>query len=245
MTPAFAIGVRDPVLDADLAALRIRLDATRPPPQPDASPAPVTLARDAIGLLLRADLAGGPVTVRAVTARGRVKLQRATSLLARAVGPPSDGAVVDATAGLGRDTFELAVLGYRVLACEQHPVLAFLLRDAVARAALAVEVHEGDAAELLQNYAAQSLAAVYLDPMFPARSKSAQVKKEAQVLQLLVGAAGATQPLFAAAWRAARRVVVKRPLRAPPLAAGSTFTVTGRAVRFDVYATLNRAPPSA
>lgn len=177
----------------------------------------------------------------------RVGLTRRTSLLARAVGGDRGALVIDTTAGLGRDAHELFSLGYRVLACERHPVLAAMLREAQADAA--VEVREGDAARLLHDWPRSDAPhAIYLDPMFPPRGKSAQVKKEARLLQRLLHdglpADRDIGAVFAAAWSRASRVVVKRPQHAPALAAGVNFAVAGRAVRCDVYLTLNRALPS-
>lgn len=51
--------------------------------------------------------------------------------LVRALGcKPSETRVLDATAGLGRDTLILAARGYRVVACERHPLLFALLSEA-------------------------------------------------------------------------------------------------------------------
>ena len=78
---------------------------------------------------------------------------------------------------------------------------------------------------------------VYLDPMFPERQKSARVKKEQQILQML--ATDATPPvqlLETALEVATRRVVVKRPRKAPCLTELSpSHCLTGKTVRYDVY----------
>ena len=79
---------------------------------------------------------------------------------------------------------------------------------------------------------------IYLDPMFPSRTKQASVGREAQILQ-----AFATpdhphndQLLTWALDTATRRVVVKRPIKASPLAGPlPTSAVKGKAVRFDIY----------
>lgn len=176
----------------------------------------------------------------------RAGLTHRTSLLARAIGGERGDLVIDATAGLGRDAHELACLGYRVVACERHAVLAAMLRE--AQADMAIALHEGDAACVLRAWPTDDPPhAVYLDPMFPPRGKSAQVKKEARLLQRLLhdrDAADDIGAVFAAAWPRATRLVVKRPHHAPPLAPGVSFTVQGRAIRCDVYLTLNRALPS-
>ncbi len=178
--------------------------------------------------------------------------------IARAVGfkPGADLRVVDLTAGLGEDAFVLAGLGARVTMVERHPVVAALLDDGLCRgrelahdAALAaalgrLELVQGEARDWLQGCVeAARPDVVYLDPMFPERNKNAQVRKEMQALQRIVGADGDADALLEPALAVARyRVVVKRPRQAPSLGGKApVFTVAGRATRFDVYA-LRRLP---
>lgn len=175
--------------------------------------------------------------------------------LARAVGLARPGReppfVVDATAGLGRDAALLVLLGCRVLAVERSELLFSLLEDARARAVrdptLGAAFEErlalvrGDACEVLSRLRGEGSApeVVYLDPMFPARTKSALVKKEMQVLKALHGAGTEDAPaLLQAAREAARaRVVVKRPKGAPPLGPGVSHRFDAGGVRFDLYLT--------
>ena len=53
---------------------------------------------------------------------------------ARWKGMPDDPIAVDATAGLGEDSFILAAAGFHVIMCEYNPVIAALLADALERA---------------------------------------------------------------------------------------------------------------
>ncbi len=73
--------------------------------------------------------------------------------------------------------------------------------------------------------------------MFPAREKSAAVKKKFQLLQRLEKPCDDEAALLGAA-RAARpkKVVVKRPAKGPALA-GSTpdYSISGKAIRYDCY----------
>lgn len=153
--------------------------------------------------------------------------------------------LIDATAGLGRDAFLLACHGFRVHMIEANPIVAALLADGLARARnlphlemslsrLGLTV--GDALHLLPNLAEQP-AVVYLDPMFPERSKTAKVKQNLRLLQLLEGNVSAPEPLLQAALATgARKVVVKRPVKGPWLAdLPPAYTLKGKAVRFDVY----------
>ena len=156
--------------------------------------------------------------------------------------------VIDATAGLGRDSFLLATLGCEVLMLERHPVVSALLQDGLRRykengdPAIAgrLSFHRGDITN--GAFSGQILTpaeVVYLDPMFPQRDKSAKVKKEMQMFKQMVGAdADSDALLHHAKPLATRRVVVKRPARAPFLAdASPTYSLTGRSSRFDIYQT--------
>ena len=84
---------------------------------------------------------------------------------------------------------------------------------------------------------------IYLDPMFPVRSKSAQVKKEMRIFHQLVGADPDSDSLLDAALSQARyRVVVKRPRIAPALAnTPPNYTLEGKSNRYDIY-TLQKLP---
>ncbi|MCI5207595.1 MAG: rRNA methyltransferase [Candidatus Electrothrix sp. ATG2] len=178
--------------------------------------------------------------------------QQKKELLLRAVGGKGGGIlkIIDATGGLGRDSFLLAAAGHQVRIFERQPVVAALLADGLERAAAHPETAEicqqmrlcgGDAVPALQamqrDGGGKGIDVVYLDPMFPERRKSALVKKELQLLQLLAETdATPTGLLEAALETVAHRVVVKRPLKAPFLTARSpSHSLAGKTVRFDVY----------
>jgi 16S rRNA (guanine1516-N2)-methyltransferase len=173
---------------------------------------------------------------------------RRTHPLARAVGRKQPlPRIVDATAGLGRDAYVLASLGYEVVAVERCAILHAMLANGLARAAAEIGGGSGaskrlrlvarDGRDYLRNLPREQLPdVVYMDPMFPSRGKAALVKKELQFLQRLLGAEADAESLFEVAMSVAtRRVVVKRPVKAPPLAAGPNYQVRGGRVRWDVY----------
>lgn len=164
--------------------------------------------------------------------------------LARAVGRKQPlPAIVDATAGLGRDAWVLASLGYEVVAVERSTILHALLANGLARATesgsevcqrLRLQLVAGDARDYLAR--TQPPDVVYMDPMFPKRTKSALVKKEMQFFHKLLGAEEDAGSLFEVARSVAkRRVVVKRPRKAPPLTGRPSYQVQGGRVRWDVY----------
>lgn len=175
-------------------------------------------------------------------AADRVRHER----LLKAMGgmPDEERTVLDFTAGLGRDALVLAQAGFRVVMFERSPVVHALLADGLRRLAASdpalaasLALHEGDVLE--REATLPEAFGVLLDPMFPERERKAAVKKELQWLQWLApvpDAAEEARLLTLARRHAGRRVVVKRALRAPALAGVEpSFTVAGRAARFDVY----------
>ncbi len=151
--------------------------------------------------------------------------------------------VLDACAGWGEDAWLMLGLGCCVQAIERHPIMAVLLEDTLMRAvegdpqlASRVTVTSADAITQMQAGTLERPDIVYLDPMFPTGRKTAP-KKKLRVIRELVGDDPDTTDLFEAAKQiAGRRVVVKRPPKAPFLA-GATPVVShrGKGVRYDVY----------
>jgi 16S rRNA (guanine1516-N2)-methyltransferase len=116
-----------------------------------------------------------------------------------------------------------------------------LLRDGLAtREAEArghVELVRADARRWLAGLAeADRPDVVFLDPMYPEKKK-ALAKREMQMLQQLLGgpASDDAELLEIARSIARRRVVVKRPPQAPPLAPAPHHVLETKLVRFDVY----------
>ncbi len=153
--------------------------------------------------------------------------------------------VVDATGGLGRDAFLLAAAGCKVDVFEQNHFIGALLADGLKRAALApqtarvcnrITLHIQNTVEHIGELCPPP-EVVYLDPMFPERDKSAKVKQNLRILRYIEGDQGEDRELFAAVWAIKpRKIVVKRPLKSAPLCEiRPTYTLKGKAVRFDVY----------
>lgn len=187
------------------------------------------------------DFAGGKVAHRRQFGGGR------NQPIAKAVGlkPGINPHIVDATAGLGRDSFLFASLGCRVTMVEQSPVIAALLEDGLQRGLADSEISEicqrmalinADSADYLQQRVEQP-DVIYLDPMYPHREKSALVKKEMRLFQLLLGEPADNSALLAAALNCAKkRVVVKRPKGAEALSEQKpTMTINSKNTRYDVY----------
>ena len=175
-------------------------------------------------------------------------------LLGRAVGVKAERKplIWDATAGLGRDAFVLADLGCHVTLNERIPVLAWLLSEAVNAASVSAYQQVREAAVRMtvitgdsRQTAVPPEAVLYLDPMFPERKKTAAVKKDAVMLQRLAGTTDDADQLWAWAWaQPVKRIVLKRPLRAPLLGPQRpSHTLSGKSVRFDVFVRQRHVDP--
>jgi 16S rRNA (guanine1516-N2)-methyltransferase len=198
-------------------------------------------------------------------------------LLLQAVAPKK-AVVYDMTAGWGQDSLQLALGGaQKVHMVERDPIVACLLQDALRRVNLIAQstitspwqeratklsqiltMQKGDSREtlkeLIQNGLDQSAEMpdiIYLDPMFPPRTKTAAVKKNMQILHVIadVGKNGNVKreeeeaELLHLACKAAQyRVVVKRPVNAAEVGNDSSaikpsHRVKGSINRWDIYVT--------
>ena len=162
---------------------------------------------------------------------------------------------IDCTAGLGQDSFLLAAAGFTVRMFERDETIAALLEDGLTRAgnnpmissvAKRMSLDHSDSLQYLESLAQSSEQApdvIYLDPMFPARQKSAAVKKKFQLLHVLEKPCDEAEEdaLIRAAFAAgSRKVVIKRPVKGGHLAGiKPSYSITGKAVRYDVL-----VPPS-
>lgn len=186
------------------------------------------------------------------------RLKRATlksEMLARACQANEYPTLIDATAGLGHDTLLLAKFGAKVTLVERHPILFTLLEYAYQKAksddflntvVSNITLVFADSAQYLKQQALEKkwVDVVYLDPMFPQRDqnsnkKQAQVKKQMQLLHLLLPCDGEMDlgdDLLSFAQRLAKRVIVKRPRHAVFLNNESPQNQwLGDACRFDGY----------
>ena len=154
--------------------------------------------------------------------------------------------VLDLTAGWGADSLTLARHGQRLTLLEQdaliHAILAYSLRSLAqdpAGAAIASRMSlENTAAEayLQKLDPARAFDCIYLDPMFPPHKSSAKPAAEMQLLQAMTGNREIETCFRLARAKARRRVVVKRPLKAPDLTGEKPDIVyREKSIRFDVY----------
>lgn len=181
-------------------------------------------------------------------------------MIAKAVGVKAGvyPRVLDATAGMGKDSFVLATLGCQLTLIERSPIVQLLLQDGLRRAQEFAQVQDPELLQVIERMHLltqdsraylESLTpeqfpdVIYLDPMFPERQKSADVKKEMAAFHSVVGKdedADALLPLALA--KVNYRVVVKRPRKAPFLnSQAPSYQLEGKSSRYDIY-TVKKLP---
>ncbi|WP_051640754.1 class I SAM-dependent methyltransferase [Thiomicrorhabdus sp. Milos-T2] len=162
--------------------------------------------------------------------------------------------ILDATAGMGGDSYVLASLGFKVCMVERSPVVAALINDALERAQSIKPELDPELQQSIENLSlinADSTTyllknqpvvdTIYMDPMYPEKKKKAAAKKEMQALQQLVGPDTDSENLLEAALKTAKfRVVVKRPKGADPVFCPlnkikPTSQISSPNTRYDIY----------
>jgi len=199
------------------------------------------LGNSKIGDDLKVDFVGGAVAHRLRFGGGRGQA------LAKAMGlrGGKTPTVVDATAGLGRDSFLLASLGAQVTMIERSPKMHSLLEDGMQRAKDEggefaqimgrMTLLQGDAKDLLPGLSAD---AILIDPMHPPRKNSALVKRELRQVREIVGTDDDAIDLVRVALVCAQsRVVLKWPAKADPIEGVRTCShqILGKSTRYDVF----------
>ena len=153
--------------------------------------------------------------------------------------------IIDATAGLGRDSFILASLGSKITHIERSQIIHDLLADGMKKASGAggrtaeivsrMKLLHADAIELLPEL---STDVIYLDPMHPPRKTSALVKSKMRQMRSIVGEDTDQNELITTALKSnCGRVTLKWPARSPlpHTIPKCSHQVMGRTVRFDIF----------
>lgn len=169
-------------------------------------------------------------------------------LIAKAIGLKNkkDPFVLDATAGFGTDAFIMASLGCRVLMLEKSPIIGALLEDGLNRfktqrdSNLELSLKLANSSSYISEIIEKDLERpdiIYLDPMYPKKTKSALNKKSMRTLFEIVGYDDKFNLLSLSLKCAKDRVVVKRPDYAEHLEniKPDIELSSGRNSRYDIY----------
>ncbi len=177
-----------------------------------------------------------------------------------------DCRIIDACAGFGRDGYVIAASGAHVTLLEKNPITAAITSNSLSRAQASTQL-EKKSLEIINRMHYQenncmeffkiksnteNIDAIYLDPMYPIKDKSAKVKKESQFLRILsdyysdqydTGQNPGWQELLSAALACpVKRIVLKRPNYAPlnstPKPSG---VIKGKTTRYEIYTGLRKS----
>ncbi len=151
--------------------------------------------------------------------------------------------IFDATLGLGGDSFMFLCMGLQVEAVEKSKPVFMLTKDALERAEAdeelkvwinqRLQIKNQDAHEALNDRLTADI--IYFDFMFPEKKK-ALPRKSMQLLAKLDLEEDSEKDLVKKAKaQTVARVVVKRPLKAPPVLENRSHTFEGNSIRYDVY----------
>ena len=173
----------------------------------------------------------------------RVKRANHEKLIKKALGKSDRPLnILDCTAGMLQDTLLFLTLGHKVTALEQSKILFYLLRDALRRS------DDQDIFEKLDllhtnacSYAAQAknFDVVYFDPMYPSTKKNALTSGKldyiAKILEIESINNNSLEDFELLQLIPAKKMVVKRSIKAEPFSNQINYQVAGKTTRFDVY----------
>jgi 16S rRNA (guanine1516-N2)-methyltransferase len=155
--------------------------------------------------------------------------------------------IIDATAGLGRDSFLLASLGAHVTMIERSEKMHMLLEQGMERAfneggqfreiIERMTLLKGDAKDIIPTLTAE---AILIDPMHPERKNSALVKQDLRQVRDIVGSdEDAADLVRLTIMHAQKRVVLKWPAKADPIEGVQkcSHQILGKTTRYDVFMT--------
>jgi 16S rRNA (guanine1516-N2)-methyltransferase len=191
--------------------------------------------------MLKCSFIEGPILHRLKYGKGRGQN------LAKAVGMKSNKNrnIIDATAGLGYDSFILASLGANVTLIERSEKIYKLLQDGISEGMLyggeiskiigRMSLIYGDSKNILPQLSPE---VILIDTMYKDRKKSALVKNDMRLVREMVGSDSDYIELIEVALKfALNRVVIKQPRYAEPLKEikECSHQILGKTIRYDVH----------
>lgn len=152
--------------------------------------------------------------------------------------------ILDATAGLCKDSFIFATYGINVLAIEQNPLIYNITLNALENAKNDNEISNivnninlinANSVDFLKNNE-DYFDCIYLDPMFPQKNKTSLCKKEMQIFHNLAFYGNNDELFELSMLKATNRVVVKRMLKSEYIIDKKPdYQILGKTIRYDIY----------
>ena len=193
--------------------------------------------------MLKCSFIEGPILHRLKYGRGRGQN------LAKAVGMKfnKNRNIIDATAGLGYDSFILASLGANVTLIERSQKMHTLLQNGIdegisfggeiEKIVNRMELLFGDSKDILPKLTPE---VIMIDTMYKDRKKTALVKNNMRLVREIVGPDSDYIELLKIALNCAKnRVVLKQPRYAEPIKeiTKCSHQILGKTIRYDVFMT--------
>jgi 16S rRNA (guanine1516-N2)-methyltransferase len=193
--------------------------------------------------MLKCSFIEGPILHRLKYGKGRGQN------LAKAVGMKfnKNRNIIDATAGLGYDSFILASLGAKVTLIERSQKMHELLQNGInegisfggeiEKIINRMELLFGDSKDILPKLTPE---VIMIDTMYKDRKKTALVKNNMRLVREIVGPDSDYIELLKVALNCAKnRVVLKQPRYAEPIKeiTKCSHQILGKTIRYDVFMT--------
>ena len=193
--------------------------------------------------MLKCSFIEGPILHRLKYGKGRGQN------LAKAVGMKSNKNrnIIDATAGLGYDSFILASIGAKVTLIERSQKMHELLQNGIdegksfggeiEKIINRMELLFGDSKDILPKLTPE---VIMIDTMYKDRKKTALVKKNMRLVRDIVGPDTDYIDLLKIALNCAtNRVVLKQPRYAEPIKEirKCSHQILGKTIRYDIFMT--------
>ena len=193
--------------------------------------------------MLKCSFIEGPILHRLKYGRGRGQN------LAKAVGMKfnKNRNIIDATAGLGYDSFILASIGAKVTLIERSQKMYELLQNGIdegmsfggeiEKIINRMELVFGDSKDILPKLTPE---VIMIDTMYKDRKKTALVKNNMRLVRDIVGPDSDYIDLLKVALNCAKnRVVLKQPRYAEPIKEirKCSHQILGKTIRYDVFMT--------
>ena len=193
--------------------------------------------------MLKCSFIEGPILHRLKYGRGRGQN------LAKAVGMKfnKNRNIIDATAGLGYDSFILASIGAKVTLIERSQKMYELLQNGIdegmsfggeiEKIINRMELVFGDSKDILPKLTPE---VIMIDTMYKDRKKTALVKNNMRLVREIVGPDSDYVELLKVALNCAKnRVVLKQPRYAEPIKEirKCSHQILGKTIRYDIFMT--------
>ena len=193
--------------------------------------------------MLKCSFIEGPILHRLKYGKGRGQN------LAKAVGMKfnKNRNIIDATAGLGYDSFILASLGAKVTLIERSQKMHEILQNGIdegisfggeiEKIVNRMELLFGDSKDILPKLTPE---VILIDTMYKDRKKTALVKNNMRLVREIVGPDSDYIELLKVALNCAKnRVVLKQPRYAEPIKEirKCSHQILGKTIRYDIFMT--------